>query len=376
MSDSSPKLWRRAIAPRHLISLACLIALGVAQAYPGGGVVASLLTSLFLGVAVMSSVHHAEIIAHKIGEGLGTLVLALCVTIIEVGLIIILMREAGPDAPMLARDTVFAAVMFITNGMVALCLILGGLRYREQEFQVEGSRSLLVVLITLSMLVFVLPNFTTSTDGPTYNDIQLIFTAVVCILLYLLFISFQTRTHKEYFEPVPGRGPPIAFVQDSPPDSHDHDVTRADAILSLISLCLSLIAVIGLAKMMSPTIEKALVSAGAPRATVGILIAVIVLLPETWAAAAAARRNRLQTSLNLALGSGIASIALTIPAVVIYSMATDMELVLGLDPKNMVFLITTFLVGALTLGTGKSTLLQGAVHAVILLAYFVMSFVP
>lgn len=370
MITSTAQFARKCFEPKHIIALACLVIFLLSKPFIDESYWISFVASLALGVAVMSSVHHAEIIAHKIGEGLGTLVLALCVTIIEVGLIVSLMSQAGPDASVLARDTVFAAVMIITNGMVAICLILGGLKYKEQEFQVQGSKSLLVVLLTLSMLVFVLPNYTTTTTGPTYNLFQLIFIGIVCVLLYLLFIFFQTTSHKSYFEPSQEAQTEAIEHQDS------HEVTKTDAWLSFGSLCLSLIAVIGLAKLISPMIETVITYAGAPKSTVGLLIAFIVLLPETWAAANAARANRLQTSLNLALGSGIASIALTIPAVIAFSVYENRELILGLDPKNTVFLIMTFSAAILTLGTGKSTLLQGAVHAVILLTYFVISFVP
>lgn len=367
---SAAEFLRKAVEIKHLTSLLCLAAFALSKPSVDSSYWVSIAASLFLGIAVMSSVHHAEIIAHKIGEGLGTLVLALSVTIIEVGLIISLMSQAGDAANVLARDTVFAAVMIITNGMVAFCLILGGLKYKEQEFQVQGSKSLLVVLMTLSMLVFVLPNYTSTTSGPTYNPLQMIFTGVICLLLYLLFVFFQTTSHKEYFEP--------ATTKSSEESEQEvvHDISNIDAWLSFISLCLSLIAVIGLAKVISPMIESAIGFMGAPRSTVGLIIAAIVLAPETWAAVNASRANRLQTSLNLALGSGIASIALTIPVVIGYSMITKSELVLGLDPKNLVFLVVTFLVAGLTLGTGKSTLLQGAVHGIILLTYFVMSFVP
>lgn len=363
------QFMRKAFETQHLIPILCFAVLLISKAVGGEHFGMSALSAVFLALAVMFSVHHAEVIAHKIGEGLGTLVLALCVTIIEVGLILSLMGQAGADANVLARDTVFAAVMIITNGMVALCLILGGLKYKEQEFQVQGSNSLFVVLLTLSMIVFILPNFTTTTAGPTYSSAQLIFTAVTCILLYLLFVVFQTKTHTAYFEPVHGK------LEESV-HAASHEVSQGEAWLSFFSLCVSLVAVIGLAKMISPMIEQGIAYVGAPKATVGLLIAVIVLLPETWAAANAARANRLQTSLNLALGSGIASIALTIPVVIAFSLFEGADVVLGLGPKNMVFLLMTVLVGTITLGTGKSTLLQGAVHGVILFAYFFMSFIP
>lgn len=370
MVMTAAQFIRKGFEPKHLISTTSFLAFLFTQPFVGASHWVSLIAAFFLGVAVMSSVHHAEIIAHKIGEGLGTLVLALCVTVIEVGLIVSMMSQ-GAEASVLARDTIFAAIMIITNGMVSLCLILGGIKFREQEFQVQGSKSLLVVLITLAMIVFVLPNYTTTTAGGTYNTIQMLFIAGVCLFLYLLFIVFQTKTHKAYFEP--SVGGLESAVDDLP---IEHEVSVSDAWLSFISLCVSLVAVIGLAKGISPMIEQAVNYLGAPKSTVGLLIAAIVLLPETWAAVNAARANRLQTSLNLALGSGIASIALTIPTVILFAVVMGQNLVLGLDAKNMVFLVMTFLVGAITLGAGKSTLLQGAVHGVILLTYFVMSFVP
>lgn len=370
MIASTADFVRKGFEPKHLISTFCLLVFVLSKPFIGASDWVSLIAAVFLGVAVMSSVHHAEIIAHRIGEGLGTLVLAVCVTIIEVGLILSLMSQSGPESAVLARDTIFAAVMIITNGMVALCLILGGLKYKVQEFQVQGSTGLLVVLATLAILVFILPNFTTSAAAGAFSPGQMIFIGVICVLLYLLFVFLQTTTHKEHFEPVLPDAPPEATIV------KEHDISLPDALLSFISLALSLIAVIGLAKLLSPMIEAGVTSVGAPKAVVGLLIATIVLLPETWAAINASRANRLQTSLNLALGSGVASIALTIPVVIAYSLSTNQELVLGLDPKNMVFLLMTFLVGTLTLGSGKATMLQGAVHGVILLAYFVTTLIP
>lgn len=329
----------------------------------------AILASAFLGVSVMTSVYHAEQIAHKIGEGLGTIVLALSVTVIEVGLIISLMGKGGPDTTYLARDTVFAAVMIVTNGIVGLCLILGGMRFKEQEFQVQGSKSLLVVLIALSVLVFILPNYTTSSVVSTFNNPQMIFIAAILILLYFLFIFFQTTSHKKYFEAAGDNSSTELVV------IHE-DITNTEAWMSFVSLCVSLLAVIGLAKVLSPTIEKIVLSLGAPQSIVGLLIAAIVLLPESFAAVISARANRLQTSLNLALGSGIASIALTIPVVIVYTIYTGGTLTLGLEQKNMTLMMLTFAVGILTMGTGKSTLLQGAVHAVILLTYFFFTLMP
>jgi Ca2+:H+ antiporter len=354
---------------KHLLPLVALSGLWMIKGDLDPNIFVTLLEFCFLGLSIMLSVHHAEIIAHKIGEGLGTLVLALSVTVIEVGLIVNLMGKGGEEAAVLARDTVFAAVMIITNGMVALCLILGGLKFKEQEFQVQGSKSLLVVLMALCGLVFVLPNHTSADKYGAFTTLQGLVIGAICLILYLLFVVFQTKTHKSYFESVQ----PEAL---SDAEEDVHEVTTTDSLLSFFSLCTSLIAVILLAKKLSPTIEHVIVSLGAPKAAVGLLIATIVLLPETWAAIIAARSNRLQTSLNLALGSGIASIALTIPVVLGYALYTGNSIVLGLDGKGLTFLMMTFAVGIVTLGTGKSTLLQGAVHGGILTAYFLLSFIP
>lgn len=352
----------------HLIPIISIFILVLSKSVPEIDFFHNVVALILLGLSVMTSVHHAEVIAHKIGEGLGTLILALSVTIIEVGLILSLMGQKGPDSAILARDTVFAAVMIVSNGIVALCLILGGIKFREQEFQVQGSKSLLVVLIALSFLVFVLPNYTATGLHGAFSPLQGTIISIISLVLYLLFIIFQTKTHKSYFEPSTSN---IVVIEEA-----QHDISKTEAWLSFASLCISLVAVIGLAKLLSPTIEAGVTAIGAPKSAVGLLIAAIVLLPESWAAVRSARENRLQTSLNLALGSGIASIALTIPVVIFYSIYTQTDVILGLDPKNMTFLMMTFAVGIVTLGTGRSTLLQGAVHGGILTAYFLMSFAP
>lgn len=367
---ATKEFFKPFIQIKHLLPLVALSGLWLTKGKIDPNIFITLLEFFFLGLSIMISVHHAEIIAHKIGEGLGTLVLALSVTIIEVGLIVSLMGKGGLDTQVIARDTVFAAVMIITNGMVALCLILGGLKFKEQEFQVQGSKSLLVVLMALSGFVFVLPNHTSTGTYGAFSISQGIVIGVICLVLYCLFIIFQTKTHKSYFESV------VDNTSEAENNHSEHEATNVDAWLSFFSLCTSLIAVILLAKKLSPTIEHIIVSLGAPKSSVGLLIATIVLLPETWAAISAARNNRLQTSLNLALGSGIASIALTIPVVIGYSIYMGNDLILGLDGKGLAFLFMTFGVGIVTLGTGKTTLLQGAVHGGILTAYFLLSFIP
>lgn len=356
------------IGPSHILSVVCMVVLLliVVLGKPNPWVAA--LAALFLGIAVLTAVHHAEVIAEKVGPSLGALILALCVTIIEVGLIVSLMMNDTPDSQVVARDTIFATIIIVTNGILGFCLLLGGLRYKELSFHQGGTSSLLTVLAILSGLALVLPNFTTSTEGPTYSATQLIFSAIGSILLYLSLIYSQTTTHKDYFEP--------ANVNEADKHAHHEEPTRQQALLSFFTLILSLGAVIGLAKVLSPSIEAGVAALGAPRAFVGIVIALLVLLPETWAAISAARSNQLQTSLNLALGSGAASIALTIPVVSIFSIMTDRTLVLGVDSKGIAFLVLTFILAGLTLGRGKTTALQGIVHLSVLAAFLVFSFVP
>ena len=328
----------------------------------------SLMAILFLVIAIMASVYHAEEIAHDIGEGLGALVLALSVTVIEVGLIVSLMTAGGAGSSAIARDTVFAAIMIVSNGIVGICILLGGLKYGEIEFQFRGASSLLVVLISLSVFCFILPNYTTSVIGPYYNNSQLIFISVISILLYIALVLFQTKTHAYYF----------LSEKEAPTGKSDHKkvISTKKVLISFAALLFGLVSVIGLAKFIAPMIESGVANIGAPKAVVGLLIASIVLLPEAITAILAVRQNKLQTSLNLALGSGAASIALTIPVVSVYSIINHQPLMLGLDPKSMVFLFLTFIVGSLTLGNGKATALSGVIHLIIMFAYFAVTIIP
>lgn len=321
----------------------------------------------FLGLAVVTAVHHAEVVATRVGASLGALILALSVTVIEVGLIVSLMTNDTPDSALVARDTIFSAVIIVTNGIIGVCLLLGGLKHRELGFNASGTASLLTVLAVLSGLTMVLPNYTTSTSGPTYNTPQLIFVSAASLLMYASLVYSQTKSHKEYFE-VPANA--------SGAQHHHPTPSKRLAFISFGALLVSLVAVIGLAKLLSPSIEAGVTAIGAPRATVGIVIALLVLLPESWAAVSAARVNQTQTSLNLALGSGAASIALTIPVVSIFSIVTGRNLMLGLDNKGVAILILTFIASGLTLGRGSATALAGLIHLILLFAFIALSFIP
>ncbi len=347
-----------------LISIALVFILGFVIFFKDLSPIITWSAVLFLGLAVMTAVHHAEVIAHRVGPSLGALVLAVSVTVIEVGLITALMLNGSPDSSVVARDTVFSAVIIVTNGIVGVCLLFGGLKYKEVGFHVQGASAMLSVLAALSGLTLVLPNYTSSSPGATYTTGQLLFASAASLLLYAALVWSQTKIHKDYFEP--------AEITEEAIETP----SRKETWMSFFGLVLSLVVVIGLAKTLSPSIESGLAAVGAPRAFVGIVIALLVLLPEAWAAVSAARANQLQTSLNLALGSGAASIALTIPVVSAFSILTERPLVLGLDPKSTAFLVLTFIVGGMTLGTGRTTALQGLVHLVLLGAFLVLSFIP
>ncbi len=325
------------------------------------------LLSAVLVAAVIAAVHHAEIIAHKIGEPYGTLVLALAVTVIEVALILSLMMVRGEAAASLPRDTIYAAVMIICNGVVGLCVLIGGLHHREQSFRIEGTGSGFAALASLSVLVLVMPSLTVSSAGGSYTNSQLVFVACSSLALWLVFVFIQTIRHRDYFLPTHAPGDESSHA--APPS------VRA-TWLSVGLLLASLVGVVGMAKLLSPSIEAAVVNAGAPHTVVGIIIALIVLLPETWAAVRAAQADRLQTSMNLAIGSALASIGLTIPAVVATAVLLDLPLQLGLEPKDIALVTLSFIVGAITLGSGRTNVMQGAVHLVIFAAFLFLSLVP
>ncbi len=319
-----------------------------------------------LFASVFAAVHHAEVIALRVGEPFGTLVLALAVTVIEASLIVALMLSGGEAASALARDTVFATVMIICNGVVGLCLLLGAMRHRVLEFRVEGTNPAFSVLATLATLTLVLPSFTLTTPGPQFSPSQLIFAGVVSLALYAVFVFVQTVRHREYFLPLEGESEEPSVLTPS----------LSVAWTSFGLLFLSLVAVVGLAKSLSPNIGKAVETASVPHTVVGIAIALMVLLPETWAAARAALRNRMQTSFNLALGSALATIGLTIPVVAATSFALDLRLVLGLDEKEIAILALTLLITAMTLSRGRATVLQGAVHLVLFAVFLFLAVVP
>jgi Ca2+:H+ antiporter len=346
-----------------VLSLALLVAAMVA----GVGTLLVVPCGVAIVGTVIAAVHHAEVVAHRVGEPFGTLVLAVAVAVIETALILSMMIAGGDEMAPLMRDAIYAAVMIICNGVVGICVLAGGLAHREQTFRVEGAGAGLAALIVMSTLTLVLPVFTTSAPAGTYSSSQLAFVAASSAALWAIFIFVQTVRHRDYFIPVIGA---------ADPDAHAEPPTTREAWVSAGLLLLSLVVVVGLAKMLSPAIEGAVDAANAPRVVVGIVIAALVLLPETWAAFRAARADRLQSSMNLAVGSALACIGLTVPVVVLASIVLDLPLILGLEPKDIAMLAVTFLVSAVTLGTGRTYMMQGAVHLVLFAAFLFLAFVP
>jgi Ca2+:H+ antiporter len=329
------------------------------------GPMAAIATALLIGT-VFAAVYHAEVVAHRTGEPFGTLVLAMAVTIIEVALIVSVMLLAPAEKAGLARDTVFAAVMIVCNGIVGTCLLLGGARHHIQGFHLHGASAALAVLAALTTMTLIVPNYVSSWLGPSLSTPQLIFAGVVSLVLYVSFVFVQTIRHRDYFLP----------EENGNEDSHAAPPSNTVAALSAVLLLVALVAVVGLAKFLTPTVEQAVARAEVPKAVVGIIIAALVLLPEGLAALRAARANRLQTSLNLALGSALATIGLTIPVVAVLSLILTQPIELGLGPKDQIMLALTLFLSVITLGTGRTTVLQGMVHLVIFAAFLFFAIVP
>jgi Ca2+:H+ antiporter len=326
------------------------------------GITFAVLLIPVLGGAVFAAVHHAEVIAHRTGEPYGTLVLTIAVTVIELALIASVMLSEEGSAT-LARDTVYAVVMIICTGVVGLCLFIGGLHHGEQSFRVTGASVYLAVLIALSALTLLLPNYTSTVPGPVYSASQLAFISTVTLALYAVFLYIQTVRHRDY------------FVEKT---AHDgaHLPSNRDVALSFILLLLSLVGVILLAKKFAAVVEAGTDAIGAPEPVVGVIVALLILLPESVAAVQAARRDELQKSINLALGSSLATIGMTVPAVAVMSMILGQRLVLGLDGKAILLLTVTLLISVLTFGTGRTNILYGFVHLVIFGTFLFLTFVP
>jgi len=328
------------------------------------------IVTMILAGAVLAAVHHAEVVAHRVGEPFGSLVLAVAVTVIEVALIVTLMIGGAGAAETLARDTVFSAVMITCNGLVGLSILAGTRRHSVVSFNAEGSGAALATVATLTTLGLVVPTFTTTTPGPVFSPPQLAFAAITALALYGLFVALQTGRHRDYFLPVTADGAIIDA------DEHATPPTTRAALFSLSLLFIALVAVVGNAKLASPMIERGVVAAGLPASFVGVIIAMLILLPETLAAVRAAGRGRMQISLNLAFGSAMASIGLTIPTLAVAAIWLPVPLHLGLGPIHIVLFALTCIVAVLTVVPGRATLLQAGVHLALLAAYLFLAISP
>jgi Ca2+:H+ antiporter len=362
--------WWTLVAP--IAALAVLLGTWASHEHP----LVLVLIGVCLVGAVLSAVHHAEVVAHRLGEPLGSLVLAVAVTVIEVGLIVMLMIGGGPGASSYARDTVFAAVMISLNGIVGLSLLMGGLRHRLVSFNASGSGSALATLVALAGVCLVLPGFAVSAPGPFYSSSQLVFAAIASLVLYGGFVFTQNVRHRDFFVPVEldRHGQLVAISDDG--TAHAEPPPARTALISLGLMVVALVSVVGLAKLLSPTIEHVVTGLGLPYAMVGVVIALLVLAPETIAALNNAVRDRVQISFNLAYGSALASIGLTIPVIAIAMIWLPGPLTLGLEPMQIVLLTISVLVSVLTLAQGQALILQGLVHLVILATFLFFSAKP
>lgn len=359
-----------------LVPVLTILLLAATWSYHEGTVVLSLIAAGVIG-AVLAAVHHAEVIAHKVGEPFGSLILAVAVTVIEVGLIVMLMTSGGDGVSTYARDTVFAAVMITLNGIVGISLLVGAGKHHLVSFNASGAGSALSTVVALAALTMVLPSFTTSGEGLQFSTAQLAFAAVASLALYGGFVFTQTVRHRDFFLPVSsdqyGR---VTGILDEDEDGHADPPPAREAWLSVGLLLVSLVSVVGLAKLLSPTIESVVEDLGFPYAVVGVVIALLVLAPESIAAVRNALRDRVQISLNLAYGSAMASIGLTIPTIAVAMIWLDGPLELGLGPTQVVLLAITVVVSILTVVQGRAKGQQGLVHLVLMAAFVFLSIKP
>jgi Ca2+:H+ antiporter len=362
--------WRAALRWPAVAPLAGALALALTWGRDLGPLPV-VLVALVLAAAVLAAVHHAEVIAHKLGEPFGSLVLAVAVTVIEVALIVTLMVSGGDKTATLARDTVFAAAMITMNGIVGISLVAAGRAFGVPRFNAEGAGSALACVVSIATLSLVLPNFTTAAKGPQFSASQLAFAAVASLSVWGMFVLTQTVRHRDFFLPVSEDGDGVIDE-----DEHAEPPSTRTTLLSLGLLLVALVAVVGLAKVESPAIEAGVDAAGFPQSFVGVVIAMLVLLPETLASVRAARLNLMQTSLNLAYGSAMASIGLTVPVIAIATLWVDTPLILGLGPMQMVMLLLTVIVSVLTIVPGRAGRLEGFVHLILFAAFVFLSINP
>jgi Ca2+:H+ antiporter len=359
---------------------ALLVGFGTAAIFFGAGSqlvelighpVAVVVVFIWLFVVILwsavSVVRHAECLAIKWGEPYGTLILTLSAITIEVVMISVAMLH-GANNPTLGRDSIFSVIMIALNGLVGLCLLVGGLRYREQYYNLQGVNSYLNVIMTLAVLGLVLPNFTTSTSGPTFSTEQKIFLAVTSFLLYAIFLLIQTVRHRQYF----------VETKDAAPAAHaaDHPIQVRSTAFHSTMLLVYLVTVILLAEKFAIPLDNSIEQFHMPQAFGGAMIAALVLSPEALGAINATLRDQLQRSVNILLGSVLATIGLTIPAVLTISLVTKRPIVLGVEGGNLPLLLLTLAVSIVTFTSRKTNVLQGCVHLLLFAVFVLLIFAP
>lgn len=326
--------------------------------------ISTLLTASLLIFSVLLAVHAADVIAHKTGEPFGTLILAGAVTIIEVALIASIMLSKASNAEFIARDAVFSTIMIVMNGIIGISILAASFRKNVLTFQIDGVQSALAVLYGLSISIFIFPSATVGGSDLSFNDRQLGFIGITSLVLYISFVVFQTVSHRMY------------FIDPEEEPEHSNIPSNKKVLINAIILPIALIFVVLLAKKLSPVIESATIEAGLPPTIVGVIIALLVLLPESITAIKAAHQGKIQNSFNLALGSALASIGLTIPVLTVIVSIFDLPISLGLEPLNRTMLILTLLLGSLTLANGRATRLQGIIHLIVFLEFLFLTLEP
>jgi Ca2+:H+ antiporter len=339
-----------------------------------------LATVLLVG-CVFAALHHAEVVAARVGEPWGTLTLTLSVTVIEVALVASMMLNEENN-PTLAREAVFSVVIIVCTGLTGLCLFIGAIKHYEQGFQPQGTAAYLTVIMALAITTLLLPNYTETTPGPIYSTGQLIFVSIASILLYGAFLFVQTVRHRSDFAELPRdaasqRDTAAPRDASAPRDARTLPSVRV-ALIAFAGLVASLLGVILLAERVAAGVESGLarMPLKRPDAIAGAVIALLVLMPEGLAAVRAAARNALQTSINIALGSALATIGLTIPAITAVSVMTTRPIVLGLDPRDQVMLLLAFAISVVSFGTGRTNVLSGMVHLVVFATFVLFLFSP
>lgn len=320
--------------------------------------------------AAFGVVHEAEVLAEALGEPLGTLLLTLSIIIIEVALIsAVMLGTKGVET--LGRDTMFAVLMIVLNGVVGLGLLIGGLRHHQQSYNLQGASAYLALILPLTTIALVLPNFTTSTDGGTLSVTQSVFFSLFTIGLYGLFLWLQTGRHKGFFKPTGDESDAAAEPEPA------HEKVPPKVIWRHVALLLAnILPIVILSKSLAKLLDSGITALGAPTALGGVIIAVIVLMPEAITAVRAVSANHLTRAINLCLGAATSTLGLTVPAVLLIGLATGQSVVLGLSPANMVLLAITLALNMLTFSGSRTTMLEGAVHLSLFAVFMVLVFSP